>query len=189
MKAANPERKLFQDGFQHRQQPRFPNLSRAFHYLPLGHLVYGINVVHPFGSVQVSLMHRVHTQVAGAGLADPLAGAPQLPPALDAFSHSSRASPDTVCAGAGCTSAPPRATPGAHIRPAQTRDTPAPECAWSPDRSAFRAPHPPSPAVRYPRACSVAETDDDDSRSPSPPRARGTASPAGPSAHNSDPSS
>ena len=68
MKAANVERKLFQDRFQDRQQPRFPNLRRAPHHLPLRHLVNSIDVVHPLGSVQVSLMHRVHTQVAGLAL-------------------------------------------------------------------------------------------------------------------------
>src|SRR3954467_14235330 len=68
MKTANPERKLFQDRFQDRQQPRFPNLRRAPHHLPLRHFVNSIDVVHPFGSVQVSLMHRVHTQVAGLAL-------------------------------------------------------------------------------------------------------------------------
>src|ERR1700688_2769735 len=63
VKASNVKRKLFHHRFQHRQQPRFTDLRGRSHHLPLRHFIHLINVVHPFYSDAISLMHRVDSQV------------------------------------------------------------------------------------------------------------------------------
>src|SRR5207248_11743983 len=37
--------------------------SRSTHHLPLRNFVHGIDVVHPFDSIQIPLMDRIHAQV------------------------------------------------------------------------------------------------------------------------------
>src|SRR5580704_5290638 len=59
MKASNFERKLFQQGFQHRQQPEFGDLRSGGHDFPLGHLIDGVDVRQPLASLVIALMHRV----------------------------------------------------------------------------------------------------------------------------------
>ena len=61
MKAQNEKRKLFEHIFQNGQQPRFADLLRPSHYLPLRHLIHCVNLVHPFDAVSISLMHGVHS--------------------------------------------------------------------------------------------------------------------------------
>jgi hypothetical protein len=68
MKTANPEGKLFQQGFQHWQQPEFGDLRGGGHDFPLGHLVDGVDVIQPFASVLIALMHRVDAQISGQAL-------------------------------------------------------------------------------------------------------------------------
>src|SRR5260370_41582521 len=68
MKAANMERKLFQNGLQHRLQPGFANAWYTGHHLPLRHFINGIAVMHTFGAVLIALMHRIDPQIAGLAL-------------------------------------------------------------------------------------------------------------------------
>ena len=68
MKAANSEWKLRQHRLQHRHQPGFADVRGRAHHLPLRDLIDGVDVVHTFDSLQIALMHRVHTQVSGPPL-------------------------------------------------------------------------------------------------------------------------
>src|SRR5438874_355276 len=68
MKAANVERKLFQNGLQHRLQPGFADAWYTGHHLPLRHFINGIDVIHTFGTVLIALMHRIDPQIAGLAL-------------------------------------------------------------------------------------------------------------------------
>ena len=64
MEAQNAKRELRQHRFQHRQQVSFTDLRRSAHYLPLRDLIHGVDVVDPFDSVQIPLVHGVHSQIA-----------------------------------------------------------------------------------------------------------------------------
>jgi len=65
MKAEDAKGKLPQLRFQHRNQPRFPDLRRRSHHLPLRHLVHRVDVAHPFHPLQIALMNAVYPQVSG----------------------------------------------------------------------------------------------------------------------------
>ena len=71
MEAENAERELLQHAQQQRFQPRSGDVLEAgSHHLPLRDRVHCIDVINTLGSVQIALMYRVHTQIAGpsAGL-------------------------------------------------------------------------------------------------------------------------
>src|SRR4051812_16471308 len=100
-----------------------PICARTPHHLPLRDLIHGIDVVHPFGSLQISLMHRIDTQVSRltSRIGSPPLADRDLHPV--AFSQPSSVFRGSTCACESCINAPPKARPAAHMRPAQTRDT------------------------------------------------------------------
>jgi hypothetical protein len=63
MEPANHKGKLLQHSLKNRHQPRFPDVRHRADYLPLRHLIDSIDVIHPFGILPVSLVHRVHANV------------------------------------------------------------------------------------------------------------------------------
>ena len=131
----------------------------APHHLPLRHFVHSVDVVRALHAAGVSLMHRVQAQVAR----------PALRIGLGALADGHLRSPgvcvdrrpvliDTPAFAAAGTSAPPTVGPVAGSAGQRSREIRAAESfAWL-DRSAFREPRRPRPAVRYRRRCSVAET-------------------------------
>src|ERR1700683_2047506 len=65
MKTPDAERKLRQHRVEHRQQVSLADLRRRSHVLPLRHLVHSVDVVHPFHTIQIALMHCIDAQVSG----------------------------------------------------------------------------------------------------------------------------
>ena len=68
VKATNSKWKLCQHGLQHRHQPRFADMCGCPNHLPLCDLIDGVDVVHPFYSLQIALMNRVDTQISRSPL-------------------------------------------------------------------------------------------------------------------------
>ena len=80
MKAEDAERKLPQDGVQHRFQPGFADACGGGHDLPLRDFIDRVDVIHAFGPRLIALMHGVHAQIAGLALRigpPPFADAPR----------------------------------------------------------------------------------------------------------------
>src|ERR1019366_7105113 len=61
MKAQDAERKLVQDRLQHRDQIPLVDFGRASHHFPLRHRVDCVDVVYPFATVLVALMHAAES--------------------------------------------------------------------------------------------------------------------------------
>src|ERR1017187_6443440 len=60
----NGKKELVQHGLHHRQHMLLSDLRHASQYLPLRHLIHGIEMIHSLGPVPVSLMHAVDPQVS-----------------------------------------------------------------------------------------------------------------------------
>ena len=68
MKPQNAKGELVQHGLQHRQQVPLADGLHAAHYFPLGHGVDGIEMIQPRLAIVLTLMYRIHAQVAGLPL-------------------------------------------------------------------------------------------------------------------------
>ncbi len=158
MKAADHEGELFEQRFQHRQQPEFGDLRGRGHDLPLGHLVDGVDVIQPFASILIALMHGVDAQVSRRALRLRLAPFRRWESAWAAWAGSWRCVCDSLPSCATGIGAPPKLPPAAGRQPDCIRCTRVPGCAASPARSGSHAPCPRRPTdPRRPR-CSAWRT-------------------------------
>ena len=62
MKARNLKRIGANEGFEHQDQEALRDRFHGADMLVLGDLVHGVDVVHPFGSIEVALVDGVHAQ-------------------------------------------------------------------------------------------------------------------------------
>ncbi len=188
MKAANREGELLQQGFQHRHQPQFGDLRGGGHNFPLRHLVDGVDVIQPFASILIALMHGVDAEITRASRAAGACAARRWESAWAVWVGSwcfVCDKPPNCAAGTG---GPPRSPPDAGRQPGCIGCIRAPGCAGSPVRSSSHALGRRRPTGPHPPPCSAWRTWSVD-RPPLAPaawrRPRSAASPG----RGSDPSS